>query len=514
MDSKVWIEELENTRSLLEELARVICDKVKEICEEEDLKVITTYRVKGKSSLAEKIKRKNFECDANKDKSIYELLDDSIGVRIICMKISDEKLVYEKILENREKLSDIKINFKKNIHIQPTSQKNGHAIYKFHGLIGCESSDTKFPFELQIKSLANLFWGEMEHLLFYKNNKVLISNEYYEKEITSIYVELENIDKKLTYMEEIMMVESEDHLLKEKIEVFKRYAYLQLRDSLKIEFKEDLNNKYIFDAIGNYLFKTYKVLDENSNSLVRQDSEEILRKAMYIMLDKNKKNINISNFNFDEKLVKIYENDIKILVNDILSDRTNGWWVYLVLTSIYIFLQENINSEIPQSMSEIEEQLKKCINDFSSIINNQIYLYTQLKETEEINDKIDEDSNYDAQLKILTVELAKKFLIDHRDKKSLKFTEKDYAMNYNYYGIRLITELEGKDEAIIESFYENRDFIDCIHAILMRTNNTETDIEIYVKKLNEIFKEESIGCINEVKNYSVQSFFDALGGRN
>lgn len=511
MNSEVWIKELENDRSLLEELARIICDKIKEICEEENLKVITTYRIKGKSSLAEKIKRKNFECDKNEEKSIYELLNDAIGVRIICMKISDEKLVYNKIFENIGKLSDIKINFKGNIYIQPTTQQNGHAIYKFHGIIR-DKDDKELPFELQIKSLANLFWGEMEHLLFYKNNKILISNEYYEKEISSIYLELENIDNRLTYMEEIMMGESEDHLLKEKIEVFKRYAYLQLRDCLKIEFNEDLNNKYIFDAIGNYLFKTYKILDEDSNTLVGQDPEEILRKAMYIMLDKNKKNINISNFNFDERFIKIYQHDIEVFVKDILMDRTNGWWIYLVLTSIYIFLQENIDSEIPQNIDQIEEQMEKCANDFCNIINNQIYLYTQLKETEEINDKINESSEYDNQLKILTLELTKKFLTEHIDKKSLKFTEKDYAINYNSYGIKLITELEAKDDEIIERLYKNIDFIDCIHNILIRTNNIKTDIGIYVKKLNEIFKKESIGCINDTR-HSIQSFFDALGGK-
>ena len=33
--------------------------------------------------------------------------------------------------------------------------------------------------ELQIKSLTNYFWGEIEHSLFYKNYDYTISNDFY-----------------------------------------------------------------------------------------------------------------------------------------------------------------------------------------------------------------------------------------------------------------------------------------------------------------------------------------------
>ena len=106
MDSEIWINELDDKRHELENLAVKFCDKIKDIYEYEKVKVIVTYRIKGRASLAEKIKRHNFDNEGNIGKSIFDLLNDAIGIRIICMKINDEKHVYDIITKSIGKLSD------------------------------------------------------------------------------------------------------------------------------------------------------------------------------------------------------------------------------------------------------------------------------------------------------------------------------------------------------------------------------------------------------------------------
>lgn len=457
MDSEIWINELDDKRHELENLAVKFCDKIKDIYEYEKVKVIVTYRIKGRASLAEKIKRHNFDNEGNIGKSIFDLLNDAIGIRIICMKINDEKHVYDIITKSIGKLSDELIEFNENLYIQPTSQKNGHSIYKFDGFI--KTSERKFPFEMQIKSLANLFWGEMEHLLFYKNSKVLISNKYYEKEINSIYDELKNIDNKLTYMEDAMMSENEENLLQEKIEVFKRYAYIQLREPLRKEFGDHLNNKYIFDAVGDYLFITYRSFKDEEGRVLERDTDDILRKAMDILLDKNRNDINLSLFIFDPIEDTRLHNDIKYLLNDIFSERKNGWWIYIILCSIYAFFYENVGNNMPMEISSIKSHVDKCIKNLCDVVHKEINLYTKLNEQDYQNDK--------EEMQSLTLELAKRFLQHCRDKKNLKFTEKKYANNYNSYGLKLIKGLDAMNLSILENFHNDSNFIECIHSILI-----------------------------------------------
>ncbi|MRZ79403.1 hypothetical protein GKD14_11880 [Paeniclostridium sordellii] len=503
MESTVWLDELDEKRQDLEKLATEICEFLKSIYNQQGVKVIITHRIKGRASLSEKIKRNSMENELNKGKKVFEVFNDLIGIRILCMKISDEKLVYDSIIKNKDDLLNKNILFNEIINKQPVNQKNGHVIYKFDGVI--INNESQFQFEVQIKSLANLFWGEMEHLLFYKNSKVLISNKYYQKEIDSIYEELRNIDKKLTYMEEAMMSESKEDLLEEKIEVFKRYAYLQLKESLKKEFGEELNNKYIFNAVGDYIFRA-----KNRNST---NSDEILRKSLFLLLDSNTQNLDFSKFNFEGiNDIKI-DRDIKNILNEIIKERKNGWWIYIVLSGILSFHQNNEYNIQDVDYNLIRNDIDQCMRNLCNIINKEVNLYTKIIE---INSEYATES-----IKKITLSLVKKFLEYCKISKNLKFTNRKYAENYNDRGIELLISLQDKNLDILDQLCEDEEFIEVIHSILINTDSGDRKITNQVKHLNNQICKKIGMSLDEIELYfktndeiNVDKFFNIIGGGN
>ncbi len=54
-----------------------------------------------------------------------------------------------------------------------------------------------FNFELQIKSLVNVFWGEIEHKIIYKNNNYTVWDSFFKDIMGSINENLSMIDKQL-----------------------------------------------------------------------------------------------------------------------------------------------------------------------------------------------------------------------------------------------------------------------------------------------------------------------------
>ena len=67
--------------------------------------------------------------------------------------------------------------------------------------------------ELQIKSLTNYFWGEIEHSLFYKNYDFTIGNSFYSGLMKNIHNELQNIDVEMASLENHMKKSEHNQIL-------------------------------------------------------------------------------------------------------------------------------------------------------------------------------------------------------------------------------------------------------------------------------------------------------------
>lgn len=140
-----------------------------------DCYINTTSRIKSPDSIREKLLRNNYYYIYSDYKDAIENLPDLIGIRIECRFIDDEKKIFN-IIENDFNIKTengfYKSKLNSNIELQldekqPKIQKNGFEIYKIDGKYVIDKMHF-INFELQIKSLVNIFWGEIDHSVLYK----------------------------------------------------------------------------------------------------------------------------------------------------------------------------------------------------------------------------------------------------------------------------------------------------------------------------------------------------------
>lgn len=163
------------------------------------------YRVKATPSLKEKIIRNNLYKKYSAETVVSEC-SDIAGIRLECRFLEDEAALYEKLRavfsqdagdgyyypEGRKHLR-LKLGTP-----QPERQKNGMAIYRIDGyaVYGGE----KYNYELQIKSLVNSFWSEIEHKIIYKNKRFMLIDDFVTELMTSINENLKNVDRQLNML--------------------------------------------------------------------------------------------------------------------------------------------------------------------------------------------------------------------------------------------------------------------------------------------------------------------------
>jgi ppGpp synthetase/RelA/SpoT-type nucleotidyltranferase len=161
------------------------------------------YRIKSLESLKEKILRHNFYIKYKTPENLFQNLSDLIGLRIECRFIEDENKIYKDILKlfNTEENDGYYSNLlNSNIMLrldekQPQKQKNGFEIYKIDGKYSKNGMIVNF--ELQIKSLVNVFWGEIDHKILYKNFNYMLTEGFFRDIMSSIKDNLAMIDRQL-----------------------------------------------------------------------------------------------------------------------------------------------------------------------------------------------------------------------------------------------------------------------------------------------------------------------------
>lgn len=150
------------------------------------------YRIKDESRLIEKIDQENmraeFDMKPITDKNFHERIGDLIGIRIICLRLSDivkveaylEFLVEEKILNFIQK-PDYKRSFVLPISLDKVSSQNinlqysGYSSIHYQIKLG-ENSDVSETFkgiqiELQLRTILEEAWGEIDHKYRYSYSR-------------------------------------------------------------------------------------------------------------------------------------------------------------------------------------------------------------------------------------------------------------------------------------------------------------------------------------------------------
>lgn len=269
----------------IEACLNILCEEIEyyfeEILMKEDQGVINVNsRVKSINSLKEKIIRNNYYKKYSNVEELFLNLSDLIGIRIECRFIEDENKIY-KIIKNHFTRIDEKGYYynqsKENIKLklldkQPQEQKNGFKIFRIDGFY--EYNDKRFNFELQIKSLVNIFWGEIEHKIIYKNNNYMLVDEFYKNIMRLIKENLSMIDNQLLliYDQANKLNTTNPTIRRSQLEiVLSKIIYDIFSTQMKKSIGVIIDFKKSCDAIVKYVFRSNNAedLDEYNETLLK-----------------------------------------------------------------------------------------------------------------------------------------------------------------------------------------------------------------------------------------------------
>jgi ppGpp synthetase/RelA/SpoT-type nucleotidyltranferase len=252
---------LEKSLKLLEEKRDDFISKADEIRKQlESIGIldgnIITYRVKSKTSLEEKIHRRDLLEKYGSAEEMISSLDDIIGIRIITLLHGYEKNIWNQI---KAKCNSINVDGDTYLNINetkifleeldlPVEQKNKHEIYKISCFYG-ENKNVGTRFELQIKSLIHLLWGEVEHMLFYKNYDYVINSSFNTEIMNNTYSHLKNLDKQLEFIKEHMIEQSGDNKKNELLRIVSKILHEKLQPHYRKKYKIDYDYRKVVDSV-------------------------------------------------------------------------------------------------------------------------------------------------------------------------------------------------------------------------------------------------------------------------
>ncbi len=120
-----------------------------------------TGRVKTISSILEKAKRQNIP-----ENNVAELMEDIVGIRIMCQFLDDIYMVVNLIRERDGK--DLEIVYEKDYikHSKESGYRSYHIIISYP--VQTALGEKNILAEIQIRTLAMNFWATIEHSLNYK----------------------------------------------------------------------------------------------------------------------------------------------------------------------------------------------------------------------------------------------------------------------------------------------------------------------------------------------------------
>lgn len=220
-------------------------------------------RIKSKESLREKILRYNFYIKYENPEKLLDNLSDLIGIRIECRFIEDEKKIYRDIVklfsvEEEDGYYGNPLNAAIKLKIdeeQPQVQKNGFKIYKIDGRY--LKNGVKFNFELQIKSLVNVFWGDIDHRILYKNFNYMLVEDFFVDIMSSIKDSLTMIDRQLMVVYNHLNEMDSSDVANKRVQLKSLLSKI-IHDIYISKVKEDLGFVIDFkkqtDVIVNYIF--------------------------------------------------------------------------------------------------------------------------------------------------------------------------------------------------------------------------------------------------------------------
>lgn len=263
-------------------------------------------RVKSVESLREKILRNHYYKRYPDANELIFRLSDLIGIRIECRFGDDEKKIYRFLKKYFNIKADNDFYFcEDNNHIslklsgkQPQKQKNGFTIYRIDGRFTFEN--LVIPFELQIKSLTNMFWSEIEHQIIYKNSNYIIEDQFLRDIMNSIKNNLTMIDNQLlTVLKhfESKKVKSNTPNKRQLQEIISKLIYDMFSHKMKESIDMTINFKDSCETIVEYVFFKNNISNES-------DYTNVLISALNTLNSVSEESLNFnSSLSFERKVI-------------------------------------------------------------------------------------------------------------------------------------------------------------------------------------------------------------------
>lgn len=341
------LDALEQKRERLEEIAREIEAYFENILGETEKGYLNiNTRVKSASSLKEKIIRNQYYQKYDTKELLFKNVPDIIGIRIECRFIQDETDLYkfmkrffnEKSEENKELFFN-----RRNPHItlslagkQPQEQKNGMKIYRIDGKY---MGDEEVNFEVQIKSLVNIFWGEIEHKVIYKNYNYVIADKFYKDIMKSIKNSLSTIDQQLLLISNELDQGKEDSYMEQEKQMEKVLAKV-IYDTFAVRMKESIGVLVDFkkscEAIVRYVFRE------------TMGSDEVKRAENLLIGFEKVRNIEQEEIDFTQKLefkeAPCYEDEYTELMGRHIESRLNEEFQWNLFFRILFAIEPESNT--------------------------------------------------------------------------------------------------------------------------------------------------------------------------
>lgn len=334
--------------------------------------IIIQDRIKDKKSLREKIIRKNYFSKYNDYNEFIDNLPDLIGIRIVCLLEKEEKSTFKKIKEIfSEELEDnysiIKGTkecgkyFKINVKGQPTKQKNNHNIYKMDGQWVNNGKNTNV--ELQIKSLVHTFWGEIEHMLFYKNYAYMMNQQFYKRFMESTFEILHTVDYQLEIMKEQLKFKNEYEQIDEIKQMATRILYNTYQIDARGIFKCNIDLKEAFEFISVIYFKNITSKDRALSKI----------NNLITIINSRNSNLDEGKLNFEKyEIQKCNLNEeskgwVKKIVN--LIESKDVYWNTFFAVYRIVENQKTTNDLINEIVSTINDVLNVYKDEFEEGID-------------------------------------------------------------------------------------------------------------------------------------------------
>lgn len=222
-----------------------------------------TTRMKTQESLREKLIRRNFFMRFPDPVSGFKYIQDLVGIRIECRFIKDEEDLYKKIIKDFTIKSDrgyYRSNKNRKVRLklddpQPQTLANGFKMFKLDGEY--DTGSYIYCFELQIKSFVNVFWGEIDHKLLYKNYNYIVTEGFFREIMNSINDNLKMIDKQLMILYDHVKKQDASVTISAEYQLKKLLSKI-LHDVFTTKIHEELglylNIKIITDIVVDFLF--------------------------------------------------------------------------------------------------------------------------------------------------------------------------------------------------------------------------------------------------------------------